>query len=619
MPPKSKRRRQSAEAAFKGRQKLQDAYSQPQPSQAQASESHAPPQADANITPSDEHESVHTPGEAAVQTPTLPMSEPGPSSGVEEAGDRESIDILEEFVQDWVTTLDRDDKKSLAMLLCFIFVNEFSFTETRAAETAGKIINKNDKTIRRWRTDLIANNGTFSDSKQGRYQRSGVLWADEEMSKQASEYVRMNASVKGKPNHTVPEFCKWVNKSLLPNSTIAPGFPRKIGMETARTWLHEMGFEVLTPRKGIFIDGHEREDVVSYRKIFLRRMLKIGFLHFTNAPTETAQRAIPDDIEPPTLEQREKTVVFCHDESTFQSNEDQSLQWGLKGSKMMKPKSRGAGIMVSDFIDEHSGFLAYTDEEYERAKALNPSAKKYGRAFLEYGENKEGYWTRDKFMEQIKRVVDMAELKYPPQDGWRHAWVFDHSSCHAAMADDALDANKMNVNPGGKQRKMRDTVWQGKAQTMCFRLGIPKGMRQVLQERGIDTSRMGADQMRKTLADMEDFKNEKSLVEHYLTGKGHIVVFLPKFHPELNPIERVWAQLKRYTKSHCKYSIQSLRKNIPEAYDSVTLENIQNHFRKVKHYMFGYLEGLKPGNELEETLKKYKMAVKSHRRIGINE
>ena len=55
------------------------------------------------------------------------MSEPGPSSGVEEAGDRESIDILEEFVQDWVTTLDRDDKKSLAMLLCFTFVNKFSF------------------------------------------------------------------------------------------------------------------------------------------------------------------------------------------------------------------------------------------------------------------------------------------------------------------------------------------------------------------------------------------------------------------------------------------------------------------------------------------------------------
>ena len=83
--------------------------------------------------------------------------------------------------------------------------------------------------------------------------------------------------------------------------------------------------------------------------------------------------------------------------------------------------------MVSDFIDEHSGFLAYNDEEYERAKAINPSTKKYGRVFLEYGENKEGHWTRDRFMEQIKQVVEMAELKYPPQDGWRHVWNEGHS------------------------------------------------------------------------------------------------------------------------------------------------------------------------------------------------
>jgi len=53
--------------------------------------------------------------------------------------------------------------------------------------------------------------------------------------------------------------------------------------------------------------------------------------------------------------------------------------------------------------------------------------------------------------------VDIAEIKYPKEDGWRHVWVFDHSSCHATMADDALDVNKMNVNPGGK-RVMRDTV-----------------------------------------------------------------------------------------------------------------------------------------------------------------
>ena len=138
------------------------------------------------------------------------------------------------------------------------------------------------------------------------------------------------------------------------------------------------------------------------------------------------------------------------------------------------------------------------------------------------------------------------------------------------MADDALDASKMNVNPGGKQRKMRDTVWRGKVQSMNDRHGVPKGIRQVLKERGVDTTGMTAEKMRATLASMEDFKLEKSLIEHFLIKGGHIPAFLPKFHPELNPIERVWAQLKRYTKAHCKYTIQSLWKNIPDSYNSVS-------------------------------------------------
>ena len=214
---------------------------------------------------------------------------------------------------------------------------------------------------------------------------------------------------------TCASFCKWVNKTLLPNSTLEPGYPRSISVETGRRWLHELGFEIITPRKGIFIDGHERQDVVDYRKQFLRRMVKIGFIHFTNAPTENAQQAIPTDIDPPTAERRSKTVVFFHDESTFNSNEDQSLKWGLKGEKIMKQKSKGAGIMVSDYIDEHNGFLALTEEEYQAAKDANPAIKPYAREFLEYGESKEGYWTRDKFMEQMERAVAIAgNSSFPP-------------------------------------------------------------------------------------------------------------------------------------------------------------------------------------------------------------
>jgi len=41
----------------------------------------------------------------------------------------------------------------------------------------------------------------------------------------------------------------------------------------------------LTAKKGSFVDGHERQDVEEYRKKFLNRMVTLGFLNESNAPT----------------------------------------------------------------------------------------------------------------------------------------------------------------------------------------------------------------------------------------------------------------------------------------------------------------------------------------------
>ena len=57
--------------------------------------------------------------------------------------------------------------------------------------------------------------------------------------------------------------------------------------------------------------------------------------------------------------------------------------------------------MVSDFINEHNGFLALSDDEYEAAKASNPNIRKYAREFLEYGASREGYWTQDRSVAQM--------------------------------------------------------------------------------------------------------------------------------------------------------------------------------------------------------------------------
>ena len=130
-----------------------------------------------------------------------------------------------------------------------------------------------------------------------------------------------------------------MNEELLPNETLEPGFPRRISVETARQWMHRLGFEVVWKKKGTYVDGHERPDVVEYRTKFLRRMVGLVFLNPENAPTEEAKNALPVDLHSPPREIIDKTVVLFHDESTFQANDDQSTLWAEKGTTVLRPKS----------------------------------------------------------------------------------------------------------------------------------------------------------------------------------------------------------------------------------------------------------------------------------------
>ena len=489
---------------------------------------------------------------------------------------------------------------------------------SNASKLIGEMVGKSDRTVREWKATFLTNGNSFPDTLQGKYQRKGVLWNDEKLNECVRKYVRENANIKGKPNMTSLSFYKWVNEDLLPNRVLEPGYPRKIGLETARKWLHHLEFHVLDQKKGVYIDSHERDDVIEYRQKFLRKMVSIGFLNKDNAPTSEAAQFLPDDLECPSSHQLERTVVLFHDESIFTANEDQKLQWGSADMHVIRPKGKGAGIMVSDFIDEFNGYLRLTDDELERAKVkYGANFQKEARMLLEYGENKEGYWTSDKFLSQMDCAVKIAEIKYPKEIGYRLIWLFDNSSCHNAYADDALNASLINAKPGGKQLCMRDTVWNGKVQRMVFNIGIPKGLIQVLTERGKYHKKLKLDDMRKELSSHNDFK-EKTKLEHFLNDRGHVCIMLPKFQCELNPIERCWGKAKLYTKAYTNYTFPRLRNNIPSALDTVSKENIKNFFHKARNYMFGYLEGFVAGPDLEKQIKKYKKQYKSHRRVGVD-
>ena len=106
--------------------------------------------------------------------------------------------------------------------------------------------------------------------------------------------------------------------------------------------------------------------------------------------------------------------------------------------------------MVSNFVDVHSGFLRLSDTEHDLAKTTDPDFPKTARVLLEYGADKEGYWTSEKFMVNIEVAARIAEFEYP-SDKHTIMWLFDQSSCHQAITVDALNAKVINVRPGGVQ------------------------------------------------------------------------------------------------------------------------------------------------------------------------
>ena len=69
---------------------------------------------------------------------------------------------------------------------------------------------------------------------------------------------------------------------------------------------------------------------------------------------------------------------------------------------------------------------------------------------LEYRAEKDGYWTSDHFMEQVKNAAKIAEFKL--------VWLFDQSSCHHKFHEHALQAKNILVKDCGA-RRVRETVW----------------------------------------------------------------------------------------------------------------------------------------------------------------
>ena len=136
---------------------------------------------------------------------------------------------------------------------------------------------------------------------------------------------------------------------------------RGIHIRTAQQWLHKLSWRYQQKKKGMYIDGHEREDVVEYRKGFVERWREYErrFVIYGNdgkvlsTPTGFP---VPQGV-------RFRLILVTHDESTFYENDRRKLQWvNDKAKPVAEKKGEGQSIMISEFLTSEWGRLQDGDE-----------------------------------------------------------------------------------------------------------------------------------------------------------------------------------------------------------------------------------------------------------------
>ncbi|RGB27120.1 hypothetical protein C1646_819972 [Rhizophagus diaphanus] len=299
------------------------------------------------------------------------------------------------------------------------------------------------KQIRIWAKCWIEY-GTLPKSLQGCHQKIKLIIDDEDVIERSLLFVREKGG-----KITPKEYQTYVKEVLFSRLGMEES-KKSISIKTSCIWLKKLGLIPQSRKKGIYFDGHEREDVVEYRKEFLDKMLSY-------------EKFMP----------------------TFEGENMEQKNLAPIGEPPLRKKGQGKSIMVSDFLLETDGRLKLNEDEI----LLYPEIPVEARKFLRPGKNEEGWWTAEHLLDQvINYAIPIFEAKYPNTIG---VFTFDNSTNHGAMAKDALNINNMNVNPGGKQARMRSTFFgpNNTFQSMVFLsnhpifLNQPKGMKQILIER----------------------------------------------------------------------------------------------------------------------------------------
>ncbi|KAG9080340.1 hypothetical protein FRC06_006761, partial [Ceratobasidium sp. 370] len=377
--------------------------------------------------------------------------------------------------------------------------------------------------------------------------------------------------------------------------------PKAVTIRTAQRWLHNMEYRWRNEQPGQYFDGHERGDVVQYRQGVYAPKMKALEPFFVSWDEETGVE------KPPHLQAGQRSVViWYHDTSTFYAHDRQKRGWHLKSAcSTLAKKGQGLSAMVSDFVSAEYGFLTSRDEKTNAQKILLA------------GKNREGYMTNDSICEQFRHAVELVKQEYPNQ---HHVFVYDNARIHTKRSATAPSAQKMTknesdfgvlmVDANGKKLKIHmenPRFPDGSEQQLYLPNGKFKGMVALLWERGYDTTGLKAECSgfkcvdttadcccRRILYNIVDVAGgQKAILQTLAEQLGTEVIFLPKFHCELNPIEQCWGYAKRLYRMAPPSSLTAdVQKNMIHALSRVPLSSIRRFVARSRRFLDAYARGL---------------------------
>ncbi|OCH88550.1 hypothetical protein OBBRIDRAFT_813579 [Obba rivulosa] len=355
------------------------------------------------------------------------------------------------------------------------------------------------------------------------------------------------------------------------------GMTKTISLATAQRWMKKLGYRWTMTPKGQYADGHECEDVVAYRQnVFLLRW-----------------KRVEDKLRNWTKEGLEDIERWVHK------------------SEHAKPyqKGEGASLMVADFVSADYGWLRAPDHSAE------------ARVYFKAGKNRDGYFTHEEILAQAENAITILKQHFSEDD---HILIFDNARTHVKRADDALSARKMPkfISKEGSNWGVKVTTQDSNGKILYGSNGKPlkeQGMAVILQERGFHgIAKKNAECKgfkcppgatdcccRRFLFNQPDFMDVDSLLETTCQAYGIPVIFLPKFHCEINFIEQCWGYAKQtYRLNPPSSKEEDLERNIRAALETIPLGTMRRYATRSRRFIDAYDEGLN-GQQAAWAGKKY--------------